>query len=136
VTRSYLDWVKREHEGLQTGLKGVTEGEVKDQFHTCGTRIRWWQGRKEGYRWTATGKEEYKSWWRRRVLITLADWEAGGDAIARAARSSWWEWDDGSTPFYWRWPAEYRYVMRDGIKIYSKRRPQDIDAPKGITRTP
>ena len=30
------------------------------------------------------------------------DYEVGRDAIHRASNASWWEWDNGSTLFYWR----------------------------------
>jgi hypothetical protein len=45
------------------------------------------------------------------------------DAIARAASSSWWNWDDGSTPFHWRWPAHYQDIIRDGLKVYFQQKP-------------
>ena len=48
------------------------------------------------------------------------DLAAGGDAVLRARRSSFWDWDDGSTPFFWRWQPEVRKDMRDGTKICIK----------------
>jgi hypothetical protein len=91
---------------------------VIDQFEKCGKPKKWWQGRKKGYSWKDVGREEYKAWWRTTVSTSVTDWEAGGDAITWAARASWWEWDDGSMPFYWRWPVRYRTVMRDGLKVH------------------
>jgi hypothetical protein len=37
----------------------------------------------------------------------------GGDAVARSAASTWWNWEDGSRPIHWRWPVEYR----DGLPV-------------------
>eukprot|EP00978_Attheya_sp_CCMP212_P001843 scaffold3811_cov53-Attheya_sp.AAC.2 len=60
------------------------------------------------------------------------DIEAGVDAIARAARTTWWEWKDGSRPFHWRWPDEYIETVRDGLPVYFIRKPpkQDIKEKK------
>ena len=30
-------------------------------------------------------------------------------------KSSWWMWDGGSLPFFWRWPKEWVKDIRDGI---------------------
>jgi hypothetical protein len=49
------------------------------------------------------------------------------EAIERAFRSSWWEWDDGSRPFHWRWPEEYQDRIRDGLKPHFK-----TEAPKYV----
>ena len=36
----------------------------------------------------------------------------------RAWNSSWWLWADGSRPFFWRWPAEYQTIIRDGLPLW------------------
>ena len=46
------------------------------------------------------------------------DLNAGRDAIARAANSSWWNWDDGSTLYFWRWPSHLRTFIRDGSPLF------------------
>ena len=46
------------------------------------------------------------------------DLEAGLDGIRRAEQSSFWNWDGGSTPFFWRWQPEVQADMRDGTKLY------------------
>jgi hypothetical protein len=38
--------------------------------------------------------------------------------VAWAADATWWMWDDGSAPIYWRWPVHYREVMRDGLWVH------------------
>ncbi|KAG7368517.1 hypothetical protein IV203_031260 [Nitzschia inconspicua] len=81
-----------------------------------------WNSKKVRYCWIPTsGRSSYVSWYRGRWGLRPRDMEAGGDAIRRAWRSTWWEWDDGSSPFYWRWPKWYRDVMRDGMKVHFPR---------------
>jgi hypothetical protein len=46
------------------------------------------------------------------------DLEIGRDAVARAANSSWWSWDSGSTLFFWRWPRWSKSAVRDGVKLF------------------
>jgi hypothetical protein len=48
----------------------------------------------------------------------MLDWTAGRDCIWRAAEASWWDWTKGSRPFHWRWPIEYRTVIRDGVPLW------------------
>ncbi len=48
------------------------------------------------------------------------DTEAGRDCVARCSDSSWWEWDRGSRPLFWRWPEEYRKIIRDGLPPWIK----------------
>ena len=43
---------------------------------------------------------------------------AGKDALDRAKASSFWGWDGGSTPFFWRWQPEVQKDMRDGAKLF------------------
>lgn len=52
------------------------------------------------------------------MSICSRDLLPGMDAIARASKATWWNWDDGSRPFHWRWPAEYRDRIRDGIPVF------------------
>lgn len=36
------------------------------------------------------------------------DWKAGWDCIWHCADSSWWKWDCGSRPLFWRWHLDYQ----------------------------
>jgi hypothetical protein len=38
--------------------------------------------------------------------------------VIRAQRASWWEWDDGSRCFYWRWPGWYINTICDGLEVH------------------
>ena len=48
----------------------------------------------------------------------FADKEVGRDAVRRAANSTWWDWDAGSTLYFWRWPKRVQRAVRDGTKLY------------------
>jgi hypothetical protein len=54
------------------------------------------------------------NWWRngeeRAVSVV-----AGAKAIFYAFEASWWEWDGGSFPFFWKWPPEFVREVRDGM---------------------
>jgi hypothetical protein len=118
VTTSYLVWLKEEHPPLWRKGASVIEGRV-DAFEDVGGKAEcWWRHRKDGYPWKLGGKQEYQKWWRYRFTESPMDWWSGRDAITCAAQTSWWSWDDGSTPLYWRWPAWYQRVMRDGLKFH------------------
>ena len=45
----------------------------------------------------------------------------GRDALTRLANASWWGWDQGSTLFFWRWPARHQQAVRDGTKLFVKK---------------
>jgi uncharacterized protein YcaQ len=38
----------------------------------------------------------------------------------QAANSTWWEWKDGSRPFFWRWDPDYVATVRDGLRLWYK----------------
>ena len=42
------------------------------------------------------------------------------DCAFRAHCSTWFEWTEGSTIFYWRWPKRFRCMARDGIPYWFK----------------
>ena len=46
------------------------------------------------------------------------DLVVGVDAITRSCRGSFWNWSDGSTLFFWRWPEKYRLEARDGVAAF------------------
>ena len=47
--------------------------------------------------------------------------EAGKDCITRAAYATWWKWDAGSRPFFWRFPEEFRVDMMKGNRTWIKK---------------
>ena len=42
-------------------------------------------------------------------------WIDGQAAVAKASQASWWNWDKGSSIFFWRWPADYQETVRVGL---------------------
>jgi hypothetical protein len=117
VTSSYVAW-----ETTTYGLQVLPEeaDKVKWQegwFERDATGRRVWRKRK--LVWADDGGEiNYRRWWKNRFLSTAKDYVPAGDAIRRAADSSWWNWDQGSRLFHWRWPEFYQEVIRDGLRVH------------------
>ena len=42
-------------------------------------------------------------------------WIDGQAAVSKASQASWWNWDKGSSIFFWRWPADYQEIVRVGL---------------------
>eukprot|EP00978_Attheya_sp_CCMP212_P003354 scaffold6919_cov56-Attheya_sp.AAC.2 len=72
--------------------------------------------------------------WRRRITQEATRWlrangyrkrdkEVVWDAITCLARSEWFDWADGSTLAFWRWPKEWREDMRDGVRLWHEEAP-------------
>ena len=80
--------------------------------------------------------------------------EVARDAIRRAtgpysrehpeAVKAWWEWQDGSTPFFWMWPPEYQsdimlgqpHFLTGDFGVFTKaQRPAKIPAQHKLMRT-
>ena len=40
------------------------------------------------------------------------------DCVFRAKRATWFEWNEGSTIFFWRWAKPFRRMARDGIPYW------------------
>ena len=74
------------------------------------------------WKWDTDHQNRYRNWWMARWVKGRKDIHARRDVITRAANSTWWNLDDGSHPFFWRWPAEYRTRIRDGIRVYSRKK--------------
>ena len=48
----------------------------------------------------------------------VKDLDSGIEAITRSTKSSFWDWDGGSSLFYWRWPDAFVLEARDGTKPF------------------
>ena len=46
------------------------------------------------------------------------DLKEGRQAVEKAAESSFWEWDNGSFPYFWRWQPEIKGDLRDGTSLW------------------
>lgn len=62
-----------------------------------------------------------KSTRKERETELVKDYDVGIDAISRAISSSFWEWEDGSTVFFWRWTKEHRRELRDGLRVWFRK---------------
>jgi hypothetical protein len=70
-------------------------------------------------RWTVNRYKLQSSRKKKQQLEELKkDLEVGRDAVGRAANASWWNWDAGSTLFFWRWPKWSKKSVRDGITLF------------------
>lgn len=69
--------------------------------------------------WKRNVQRSYFAWERRKIsqghTISPDIREAARECIARASNSSWWHWNQGSRPFFWRWEEEYQIVIREGL---------------------
>jgi hypothetical protein len=70
------------------------------------------------------------------MLSCPEDLPVGMDAIGRAFRSPWWEWDDGSRPFHWRWRKDYQERIRDGLKVHFRTTPPRYNVPQRDVKDP
>ena len=117
VTRSLNVWIDERYPHIQ------------EKFCECGSVV----ARKgESYVWSEKGRVTYARWCHERMSESGIDLVPGSDAVARAANSTWFEWDHGSRPFHWRWPEFYQRVIRDGLKVhFSSEKPRYKKAQKG-----
>jgi hypothetical protein len=49
------------------------------------------------------------------------DLVAGRECLYRAMAADWWDWTQGSWPFFWRWPMAHQREARDGYKQFIER---------------
>jgi hypothetical protein len=113
VTTSYIQWAKEKYE--------LTDVE---------TPVNWIEWKDSNYVWSSDDKGDYRAWWKHHILIAHQDAIPAGDAIWRAAKTSWWGWDEGSRPFHWQWPTFYQEVIRDGLKVHFQERPPEYKKPQ------
>jgi len=93
---------------------------------------RWivWNSNLGKYQWTKTGKSSYVQSHQRVSKAAQKNWNAAIECIHRASNASWWEWDQGSRPFFWRWNKDYIGNIRDGIPPWIKSTPEKWVRPQ------
>jgi hypothetical protein len=106
VRRSFFYWFSKEFHFRQAAGSVVSWD---------GTKYVWGDKQNAHYK-------HYKHYWRtmwgnkdnaRQNIFVFA-----ADCIERAANSSWWNCEDGSRPFFWRWSEEYHNQIRDRIPLW------------------
>ena len=74
--------------------------------------------------WKRRVASSFWFWWkiyrsqrlREHLPVCQPSVDSGLTALGHAVDASWWEWDRGSAPFFWRYPPEWVVVlMRDGL---------------------
>ena len=116
--------VLRNKLGFRVYLKSVTKsffGYIKAEYgedwltRYFTTRISLQKGRKRKRTPIPSDVKLYNE----RIFQEIhADLEVGLDGLMRVMNGSWWEWKDGSTLFFWRWPKEIRKWARDGVPVF------------------
>ena len=68
------------------------------------------------YVWTNSGRADYKNFWEqpRQSDHSRAVLESGREALGRVALATWWDWNGGSSLFFWRWPNSHIRWAREG----------------------
>ena len=126
VLRGFYAWRKANIGGVSSfGLVSHSTG----MRHGKGVRT---------FVWTAQGRAAYTWQWKklRSTEDGLATMHGGFDAIRRCANASWFEWTEGSAPFFWNWGKSYQRGVRDGQPHYTTGAFPIYTAPQGKHRDP
>jgi hypothetical protein len=67
-------------------------------------------------------------WWEHPAAVR--DLEVGRDCLFWATQATWWGWNLGSTPFFWRWPPSCRELIRDGHPPWFIKEPPQFLQPQ------
>jgi hypothetical protein len=124
VRRSFMVWFKTTYRPQvnPTPIKLASWGKYWIQFNGC---FRW------KYCWTAIQNRHYLRCWESQNGLPGSgkkrDSTVALDCITRAANTTWWEWTDGSRPFFWMWDPDYVATVRDGLRLWYKG-----SAPKNV----
>ena len=78
-----------------------SKGEWLIRQHTYDVKYEWAKGR-------INGRSQYQKWHKnRRSHPSLSrSLDPGRDCIRRASGATWWEWNAGSSLFFWNWPTK------------------------------
>ena len=58
------------------------------------------------------------------------------DCIHRANMASFWDWNGGSSPFFWRWQPSIQRDMRDGTPLFVKGPLPSFKRPQKMPKDP
>ena len=97
VVKSFFKFIKKNYGSDWLKFYLVTRKQIKGKG----------QKRKRG--WTSKIERYHR---------LRGDLSIGMEGLTRVIQGSWWEWDYGSTLFFWRWPKEIRTSARDGLPVF------------------
>ena len=89
-------------------------------------------------RWRRLVASSFWAWWAESRVARLSQGipgvcelskAPGLAALGHSVDASWWEWNRGSAPFFWRYPSEWLVLMRDGLP------PRFVGTPPRYTKT-
>jgi hypothetical protein len=94
--------------------------------------------------WKRSVAVGFAEWWKKEVKTARREGRpppmrsliVASKALAHAADASWWDWDRGSAPFFWRWPTEFQEEIRDGMKPRFTGPPPSTMKPQQPSRDP
>jgi hypothetical protein len=90
VTRSLSNWIDSRHPHIR---RQFDDSEPIVQLETqMLQRVK--------YAWRDGGRPMYAKWYTIRMSDSCLDLVPGSDDVARAANSTWYEWEEGSRPFH------------------------------------
>ena len=67
---------------------------------------------RHGASWRTTRSRDNPALGKDRIVI--------GDALRRVYHCTYWEWQQGSALFFWRWTTEFVSRARDGVKVFQQ----------------
>lgn len=114
LTRSFTRYLSKKYDSMgRRKLSVMCKGDKKEEekFYSVAG-------------WVTRGRKQ-RSWSAKRNKKTSEsdselekDLTVGVDAIRRATEASWWNWDGGSTMFFWRWASPFQKKVRDGTPLF------------------
>ena len=97
VVTSFFKYIRKEHGQDWLSFYLSTRRQLKGKSQK---RKRGWMRRIERYQ-------------KLRIELSI-----GMEGLTRVVQGSWWEWNFGSTLFFWRWPVQIREAARDGYPVF------------------
>jgi hypothetical protein len=92
--------------------------------------------------WSDAGEAGYVRWWKSSERVKIPNVTVGRECLMRVAECTWWNWDGGSTPFFWQWLEEFRSQIRfdfdksPAFNIPQQDEPDPMPRPRSGKRSP
>eukprot|EP00956_Cyclotella_meneghiniana_P029337 scaffold70717_cov42-Cyclotella_meneghiniana.AAC.5 len=94
----------------------------------------YWDDTRERYCWSTVtrGKQKYQQWMKSMLAVkrTAKIWEPARECIHKAAAASWWEWSEGSRPFFWLWRPSAQKWAQEGQPHYQVKKLPTFTKPQ------